>query len=69
MKRRMLRIASGLTILGTVFLGVAIGCVVGFLSSFLYGSAAALIASAAVLGSIAVLWYAIPLRLRHGPHR
>jgi len=37
MKRRMLRIASGLTILGTVFLGVAIGCVVGFLSSFLYG--------------------------------
>jgi hypothetical protein len=65
MKRKMLRIASGLTILGTIFLGVAIGCVVGFLSSFLYGSAAASAASAVVLGSIAILWYAIPLVLRH----
>ena len=68
-KGQMLRISSGLTIAGTVFLGVAIGCVVGFLSSFLYSSVVAAVACAAVLGSITVLWYSIPLFLRHRHHR
>ncbi len=68
-KGRMLRISSGLTITGTIFLGVAIGCVVGFLSSFLYSSVVAATASAAVLGSITVLWYSIPLLLRHRHRR
>ena len=63
-KGRMLRIASGLTIAGTVFLGVAIGCVVGFLTSYLYDSLVASILTAVVLGAISVLWYSIPLALR-----
>ena len=68
-KGRMLRISSGLAIAGTVFLGVAIGCVVGFLSSYLYNSLVAAVLTAVVLGAIAVLWYSIPLvlRERHGP--
>jgi uncharacterized protein DUF6328 len=67
-KGRMLRISSGLAIAGTVFLGVAIGCVVGFLSSYLYNSVVAAVLTAVVLGVIAVLWYSIPLvlRERHG---
>jgi hypothetical protein len=67
-KGRMLRIASGLTIAGTVFLGVAIGCVVGFLSSYLYSSVVATIASVTVVASISLLWFSIPLvlRYRHG---
>jgi cation transport ATPase len=67
-KGHMLRVSSGLTIAGTVFLGVAISCVVGFLSSYLYNSVVAVILTAVVLGVIAVLWYSIPLvlRERHG---
>jgi len=68
-KGRMLRISSGLTIAGTVFLGAAIGCVVAFLSSFLYSSVVASIACAAVVASIAVLWYSVPLFLRHRHRR
>jgi Family of unknown function (DUF6328) len=67
-KGRMLRISSGLAIAGTVFLGVAIGCVVGFLSSYLYDSLVASILTAAVLGAIGVLWYTIPLALRRQHH-
>ena len=63
-KGRMLRISSGLTIAGTVFLGVAIGCVVGFLTSYLYNSLVASILSAVALGAISILWYSIPLVLR-----
>ena len=63
-KGRMLRISSGLTIAGTVFLGVAIGSVVGFLTSYLYNSLVASILSAVALGAISVLWYSIPLVLR-----
>jgi uncharacterized membrane protein YfcA len=63
-KGRMLRIASALTIAGTVFLGVAIGSVVGFLTSYLYDSLLASILTAVVVAAIAVLWYSIPLVLR-----
>jgi hypothetical protein len=63
-KGRMLRISSGLTIAGTVFLGVAIGSVVGFLTSYLYNSLVASILSAVALGAISILWYSIPLVLR-----
>jgi hypothetical protein len=67
-KGRMLRIASALTIAGTVLLGVAIGGVVAFLSSYLYDSVLAAILAGAVWAAIAVLWYSIPLALRrrHG---
>ena len=63
-KGRMLRISSALAIAGTVFLGVAIGCVVGFLSSYLYDSVVASVMAAVSLGLIAILWYSIPLWLR-----
>jgi hypothetical protein len=67
-KGRMLRIASALTIAGTVLLGVAIGCVVGFLSSYLYDSVLAAALTAVVWAVIGILWYSIPLALRqrHG---
>jgi hypothetical protein len=68
-KGRMLRISSGLTIAGTVFLGIAIGCVVGFLSSYLYDSVVASIVTAVALALISVLWYSIPLVLRERHHR
>ncbi len=67
-KGRMLRISSRLAIAGTVFLGVAIGCVVGFLSSYLYNSVLASILTAVVFTMIAVLWYTIPLVLRERRH-
>jgi hypothetical protein len=67
-KGRMLRIASALTIAGTVLLGVAIGCVVGFLSSYLYDSVLAAALTAVAWTAIGILWYSIPLALRqrHG---
>jgi hypothetical protein len=64
LKGRMLRISSALTIAGTVFLGVAIGCVVGLLSSYLYDSLLATILMVLVWTAIGVLWYSIPLVLR-----
>jgi Family of unknown function (DUF6328) len=68
-KGRMLRIASGLTIAGTVLLGAAIGGVVGFLSSYLYSSVVATIATSVTVAAITVLWYSIPLVLRQRHHR
>ena len=67
-KGRMLRISSRLTIAGTVFLGIAIGCVVGFLSSYLYNSVLATILTAVVFTIIGILWYSIPLFLRERAH-
>jgi Family of unknown function (DUF6328) len=66
-KGRMLRIASRLTIAGTMLLGVAIGCVVGFLTSYLYDSLLASVLAAAAFATIGVLWYSIPLALRGRP--
>lgn len=63
-KGRMLRVSSRLAIAGTVFLGVAIGCVVGFLTSYLYDSMLAAAVTAVVAAAIGVLWYSIPLALR-----
>lgn len=67
-KGRMLRISSRLAIAGTVFLGIAIGCVVGFLSSYLYNSVLATILTAVVFTMIGILWYSIPLYLRERRH-
>ena len=63
-KPRLLRIASGLAIAGTVFLAVAIACVMLFITSFLYGSGAAAAATGLLLAALLVLWYAVPLGLR-----
>jgi len=67
MKGRLLRVSSDLVIAGTVFLGVAITCVAGLLTSFLYSSGAAIAVSAGIAAAIVVLWYGVPLwlRMRH----
>ena len=67
-KGRMLHIASGLTIAGTVFLGVAIGGVVGVPEQLSVRLGGCCDPRRAVWGAIAVLWYSIPLALRrrHG---
>jgi hypothetical protein len=68
MKGRMLHIASGIAIAGTVLLAVAISCVVAVLTSFLYSSVAAIAATSAVGAVIAILWFGIPLVLREQHH-
>jgi hypothetical protein len=63
-KEVLLRISSALAIAGTVFLAVAITSVVLFISSVLYGSAAAGAAAGVLLAALLVLWYVLPLGLR-----
>lgn len=63
-KRQMLQISSVLTILGTVFLAVAITSVTLFITSFLYGSGPAAFAGTVLLASLLVAWYAVPVALR-----
>jgi hypothetical protein len=63
-KEVLLRISSALAIAGTVFLAVAITNVVLFISSVLYGSAAAGAAAGTLLAALLVLWYVLPLGLR-----
>jgi Family of unknown function (DUF6328) len=64
MKRQLLHMASALAIVGTVFLGLSIACVVALLTSVLYTSPAAAAACGVVAAAIVVLWYAVPLVLR-----
>jgi hypothetical protein len=64
LKPRLLHVANVLTIVGTVFLAVAIVGSVVFVSSVLFGSTVAVAASAAVATLLAVLWYVIPLLFR-----
>jgi Family of unknown function (DUF6328) len=63
-KEVLLRISSGLAIAGTVFLALAITNVMLFISSVLYGSAAAGVAAGVLLAALLVLWYVLPLGLR-----
>lgn len=51
-----------LTIVGMMLLGCAIVCAVILISDFVFGTAAAIAASATVALTIALLWWAIPLR-------
>ena len=60
----LLRVSSALAIAGTVFLAVAVTCVVLFITSFLYGSSPAALAGAVTLAGLVVLWYALPLGVR-----
>ena len=64
LKRRLLHMANALTIIGTLFLAVAIVGSVVFVSSVLFGSSVAVGVSAVMAGMLAVLWYVIPLFFR-----
>jgi Family of unknown function (DUF6328) len=63
-KALLLRISSALTIVGTVFLAVAIGSVMLFITSYLYGTSYAAVAGSVLLAALAVLWYLVPLAVR-----
>jgi amino acid transporter len=59
-KERMLITSNRMTIAGTVFLALAIACVVFFITDFLYPDLTAWV-TAAIVGALAWLWFGIPL--------
>ena len=63
-KAALLRISSALAIVGTMFLAVAITCVMIFITSYLYGSSPAALAGAVLLAALVSLWYVLPLAYR-----
>jgi hypothetical protein len=63
-KELLLRISSALTIVGTVFLAVAIGSVMLFITSYLYGTSYAAVAGSLLVAALAVVWYLVPLAVR-----
>jgi len=65
-KEQMLFTSSRLTIVGTGFLAIGIGCSMFLIADFMFGLEAAILVSLATLAVIASLWYALPLIRRHG---
>jgi hypothetical protein len=63
-RSQRLRLANVLVIVGSVFLGVAVGCVVFLVADFIYGGTTAAAATALVAGAFLVLWYLVPLAQR-----
>ena len=59
-KEHMLKLSNRFAIVGTVFLALAMTCVVYFITSFLYSGWAAW-TTAWAAGMFILLWYAIPL--------
>ena len=60
--------SNKLAIAGTVFLAVAVGCVVYLITDFLYHLPAAAIATAIAIGFFGWFWYGLPLlRRRSAP--
>jgi hypothetical protein len=60
-KEAMLRISNRLAIAGTVCLALGISCALFVVTDFLFSSTVAILITALVAGSVAVLWYALPL--------
>lgn len=67
-KRRLVHISSGLTIVGTMFLAVAITGSVSLVTSVLFGSSPAAVAGGLAAGVLIALWYAGPLVVRLRTH-
>ena len=59
-KEQMLVTSNRLTIIGTIFLALAISCVVFFITDFLYSNWSALVTGVMAL-IFAWLWYGLPL--------
>ena len=67
-KEQMLMTSNKLAIAGTVFLALAVGCVVYLITDFLYHLPAAAIATAIAIGFFGWFWYGLPLlRRRSAP--
>ena len=60
-KERMLRISNALTIVGLLFLAVAITCTVFVITDFLFHRAWAATFTAIVAAAFLALWYGLPL--------
>lgn len=59
-KEQMLRIANTLAIIGTVFLAIAINCVVFLITDILFGGFVTALVTVVTAGLFFVLWYGIP---------
>ena len=63
-KEHMLALANRMTIVGTVFLAVAISAVIWVVTSILFGTITAVVVAALVAAGTAWLWYLLPLSRR-----
>jgi Family of unknown function (DUF6328) len=64
LKRQIIHVSSGLAIVGLGFLAVAIAGSVGLVTSVLYSSPSAAVATGGVAGVLATLWFVVPLAYR-----
>lgn len=65
-KEQMLLTSSHLTVIGTGFLAVGIGCSMFLIADYMFGIVAATLVAVATLIVIVSLWYALPLSRRRG---
>jgi Flp pilus assembly protein TadB len=63
-RSQRLRLGNAFLILGSLFLAVAVSCVVFLVADFVYGHTMAAVATALVGGGLLVLWYLVPLAQR-----
>lgn len=63
-KNEQLQLATRLTIVGTLFVAVAVVSVIFLITNLLYGSVLPGIVTAAVIGMVGWLWYLQPLLMR-----
>jgi magnesium-transporting ATPase (P-type) len=63
-RSQRLRLGNAFLILGSLFLAVAVSCVVFLVADFVYGHTTAAVATALVGGGLLVLWYLVPLAQR-----
>lgn len=60
-KEQMLLTSSHLTVIGTGFLAIGIGCSMFLIADFMFGVVAAALVAAATLALIVSLWYGLPI--------
>jgi magnesium-transporting ATPase (P-type) len=63
-RSQRLRVGNAFLILGSLFLAVAVSCVVFLVADFVYGHTMAAVATVLVGGGLLVLWYLVPLAQR-----
>jgi magnesium-transporting ATPase (P-type) len=63
-RSQRLRLGNAFLILGSLFLAVAVSCVVFLVADFVYGHTTAAVATSLVGGGLLVLWYLVPLAQR-----
>lgn len=63
-KEHMLLTSSNLTVIGTAFLAIGIGCSMFLIADFMFGIVAAALVAVATLVVIVLLWYVLPITRR-----